>query len=315
MDADELIAAIAARQLGLVTREQALEAGVSPRVIERRLARGSLVIVRNGLYRSVFAPETWLQRALSACLGREAKVVVSHEGAGFLHGLTATEPAVLDLIATIDIYRTDHLTRVHRTSLQLRDRAVVRGIPTTSKARTVADLASRLPARRLRELVDSVMVGATSSAERARLRRDLARYAGERRRGSPALRSAVAAWTDERHGSVGIQSVLEAEVLRVLLAGRLPRPVCQHRVQLPSVETVYIDFAWPDERVGLEVDGYRFHAGRQQFDHDRRRGNALLLAGWEILHTTSTEMRRDPKGLIRAVRQRLSGVINHRNGG
>jgi hypothetical protein len=313
--ADDLVAEIAARQLGLVTREQALEAGVTPRAIERRLARGLLVVVRRGLYRTVFAPETWLQHAFAACLGREGEVVVSHEGAAYLHGLLAKEPAELDLIATSDISRASHLARVHRTSLGPHERVIVTGIPTTSKARTVADLTGRLPARRLRELVDRVMVGAAPGTERAQLGRDIGRYAGERRRGSPELRAALAAWTGEQGRSGGMQSVLEAEVLRVLLAGRLPRPVCQHRLLLPRVGTVYVDFAWPEQRVGLEVDGFRFHAGRQQFDHDRRRGNELLLAGWDVLHTTSTEMRRDPKSLIRTVRSRLSGTINPQGGG
>jgi hypothetical protein len=313
--ADDLIAEIAARHLGLVSREQALEAGVTPRAIERRLARGSLVVVRKGLYRTVFAPETWLQHALSACLGREAEVVVSHEGAAFLHGLLAKEPAELDLTTTHDISRASHQARVHRTSLHPSERIVVRGIPVTAKARTVADLAGRLPARRLAELVDRMMVGAMTGAERGQLVREIARYAGERRRGSLALRASLAAWTGEQGRSGGMQSVLEAEVLRVLLGGRLPRPVCQHRVVLPRVGTVYVDFAWPVDRVGLEVDGYRFHAGRQQFDHDRVRGNELLLAGWHVLHTTSTEMRRDPTSLVRAVRSRLSGTINYRNGG
>jgi very-short-patch-repair endonuclease/predicted transcriptional regulator of viral defense system len=300
---DDLIADIAAGQLGLITRDQLLDAGISARVVERRLSRGSIVLVRSGLYRSRFAPETWHQRALGACLGRGSSVVVSHHGAAFLHGFSPSQPSGVDVIAPLQVVGRG--LRVHRAALEPSERTAVHGIPVTSKARTVADLAASLPPAGLCEMVDKVMVGACSPAQRGQLFLDLNRYATGSRRGSRALRSALSPWTRDQGGPAGLQSALEVEVLRVLLRGRLPRPVCQHPVRSPRLGTVYVDFAWPERHVGLEVDGFQFHAGRTSFDKDRLRGNGLLLAGWNILHTTSTELRRDPAGLVQAVKTAL----------
>jgi very-short-patch-repair endonuclease len=232
-------------------------------------------------------------------------VVVSHHSAAYLHGLTAAAPTIVDLVALLQI-RGQSL-RVHRAALDHRECTIVHGIPATSKARTVADLASSFSPAALSEVVDKVMVGATSPVQRNQLFLDLNRYATDRRRGSTTLRSALSPWTQDQDGPAGIQSVLEADAMRVLLRGRLPRPECQHAVHVPRLGDVYLDFAWPDRQVGLEIDGFQFHAGRHRFDKDRLRGNELLLAGWNVLHTTSTELRRDPAGLVRAVKTALGG--------
>lgn len=44
-----------------------------------------------------------------------------------------------------------------------------------------------------------------------------------------------------------------------------------------------VDFAWSKERLVVETDGFAFHADRRAYRADRRRGNALVLAGWRLL--------------------------------
>jgi hypothetical protein len=87
---------IAARQHGLVTREQALGAGMAPWTITDELARGTWRQRRPGVYRTADAPETWRQRALALCIGPSPAFAVSHRSAAFLHGLLPAPPEPLE---------------------------------------------------------------------------------------------------------------------------------------------------------------------------------------------------------------------------
>jgi hypothetical protein len=170
----------------------------------------------------------------------------------------------------------------------------------TGLARTVADLAPRLPAPALAEVVDRAIFGCTTVAARARLLQGLASRAEVNRRGARALRAACLAWrSDDRWRELA--SALEAKVMRLVLGAGLPEPVCQHRVALAGGGVALIDFAWPEAMVALEVDGFRFHADRTAFDRDRRRGNALVAAGWQLLRTTAPQVRDRPQELVAAV--------------
>lgn len=65
-----------------------------------------------------------------------------------------------------------------------------------------------------------------------------------------------------------------------------------------------LDMAWPDHRVGVEVDGWDAHRTRTALDHGADRGNLLMEAGWRILHVTS---RSAPPAVVRQLQSFLSG--------
>ena len=44
-----------------------------------------------------------------------------------------------------------------------------------------------------------------------------------------------------------------------------------------------VDLAYPEDRVAIEMDGFRWHAGRGPFRSDRIRGNRIEAAGWRLL--------------------------------
>jgi very-short-patch-repair endonuclease len=302
------LARIAAGQLGLITLQQALEAGYTRRMIDRRLGNGSIVSVRKGVYRSAFAPETWHQRALAACIGDGRAAAVSHEGAAFLHGLLVTVPERLEVITPRGRSARDltRLATVHWATLATDDSVMIGHVPVTSIARTFSDLAARLRPRQLQTLLDKAMLDLGTPHRRGRLMLQLDGFASERRSGSRALREALRPWESNRPDDAVPKSVLEAEVLRLLLSGGIAKPECQHLVLTSTSRAMYLDFAWPPERVALEVDGFGFHNSRGAFDNDRLRGNELLVAGWDVLHTTATEARRNPDRLLKGVRAALA---------
>ncbi|MEV1145943.1 DUF559 domain-containing protein [Micromonospora sp. NPDC049799] len=103
----------------------------------------------------------------------------------------------------------------------------------------------------------------------------------------------------------GAQSPPESHLrLRLVLAG-LPRPVTQHPVRLPSGLVVHPDLAWPEHRVAVEYDG-QWHAEADRLHVDRARLNALVAAGWLVLHVTSRRLHRDFPGVLREVRAALA---------
>jgi len=93
----------------------------------------------------------------------------------------------------------------------------------------------------------------------------------------------------------------------------LPPMVYQHMVELRG-RRYYLDFAIPELRFGIEVDGFEHHSTREGFERDTRRGNLLVLEGWLILRFTWDRITRDPDGVAREILEAL-GSLNARFGG
>jgi very-short-patch-repair endonuclease len=68
-----------------------------------------------------------------------------------------------------------------------------------------------------------------------------------------------------------------------------------------------VDFAWSAARLVVETDGFAFHADRTSFREDRRRGNALVLAGWRVLRFSWEDVVHHPEDVVAAVREALDG--------
>lgn len=67
-----------------------------------------------------------------------------------------------------------------------------------------------------------------------------------------------------------------------------------------------VDFAWPAERVLLEVDGRRWHAVTQAFEEDRRRDQAALAAGWWPIRAGWQQVTTRPGELVQVIRTALA---------
>jgi very-short-patch-repair endonuclease len=74
-------------------------------------------------------------------------------------------------------------------------------------------------------------------------------------------------------------------------------------VPLPNGRRAFLDFAWPDLRLGVEADGYRHHASRVDWARDHTRNNALTSLGWRILPVTWEDMVHRPDQLVALLRR------------
>jgi len=171
--------------------------------------------------------------------------------------------------------------RIHSTArLSVDDVGTVRGVPVTSPARTLLDLAGRTPVAALGTSLDDALARRLVTLETLA---SIIPNQGGARWNRP---SQLAELVRQRQEVGTVESPLEARVLRVLMASGLPLPVCQYEVVIGG-RRYRLDFAWPPMWAYAEADGFKHHRGRRPFDRDRSRGNALAGAGWTGVHLTS----------------------------
>jgi hypothetical protein len=266
---DAVLARIAARQHSLFTRAQAHSAGVTDHMIQHRLATGQWVLVARGVYRIAGVPVTWNQRALAACLISGAGAVVSHRSAAVLWGVSGFRPGPLEITVPPGRSNRNSLARVHRSAVTgvRRD-----GVPVTRPARTIADLARVVSGDVLEEAVDDVLC------------RRLVRL--DELHGRGALGRVLAAW----NGDGMPEGVAEMRVVRALVAAGLPAPACQYEIWHDGVFVARVDLAYPPFRLAMELDGFRWHAGRRPFRSDRLRRNRIEAAGWRLLEAAPEDI-------------------------
>lgn len=272
----DAITRLAARQHGCFSRSQVRAAGLTDRMIAARLASGRWEAVAAGVYRLNGVPVTWKQRALAACLAAGPAAVVSHRSAAVVWGISGFRPGRIEITVPPGAGNRNPLARVHRSAVSgvRRD-----GLPVTRPARTISDLAAVVGGDVLEEAVDDVLCRRLCRLD------ELVAPAG--RRGSGALRAVLEAWD----GDALPAGVAEMRVVRALLAAGLPDPVRQHEIHTADrLFVARVDLAYPPERLAIELDGFRWHAGRGPFRSDRLRRNRIEAAGWRLLEAAPEDV-------------------------
>jgi len=298
---DALLSRLAARQYGVFSRAQALELGLSPGQIDRRITTRRWEAILPCVYRAGGAPSTGRQAAMAACLWGGDGAVVSHRAAGVLWDLEGVSGSTVELWVPADRkLRTTKLT-VHRTDeLPRPDRTHLGCIPITTPARTLIDLAGVLDEESLEAAVENGFRQGRVS-ERL-LRAPLDALGGSGRAGTASLRQIL-----DRRGekAAALEHRLEVKVWRLLLRSGLPKPVRQQPVEVAG-RRYRLDFAWPSFRVAVEADGFATHGGRRAFHGDRRRMAGLVSEGWRIVPVTWHDATARPKEWLQEVGRTLA---------
>jgi len=185
----------------------------------------------------------------------------------------------------------------------------VDGLPVTPPARTLVDVWGQANGGRRPYRFRSAARAAVISAVRSRrvtvaaVRREV-----DRRPELPG-RAALSALLVLVDG--GSHSELEIWGLRhVLDVPGLPACRRQHEVLLPHGRA-FLDAAWPEVMLAVELDGAAFHGSADARERDLRRDAALSALGWLVLRFSYRRLTRDPAGCrreIQAVYQRRVGL-------
>jgi very-short-patch-repair endonuclease len=236
--------------------------GLSPSTLSRAVADGRLVRVERGLYAAPGDEVPLLARA-----ARHG--VLSHTTAARMHGFDLLDQPGLHVLAEHRRRSVPSGVVVHRGRLNVDDVVEVDGLATTSPMRTVVDCLRRLGRPAAVVLADSALRLGLGEGE-LRAAAGTATGPGARR-----LR-------DHVHASDGrSESALETRLRLALHAGGLD-PELQAVVHDGRGFVARVDFLFRDERLVVEADGFAFHSGRAAYRDDRRRGNALLRAGYRV---------------------------------
>jgi very-short-patch-repair endonuclease/predicted transcriptional regulator of viral defense system len=303
VDVFDQVASIAARQHGLVTREQIRATGLSDQQLRTLRRTGVLAVIEPRIYAVTGAPRSWEQALFGKVLAGGSLVIAGARSAAGLWRLDRFRRQHMDLLAPAPAARRVPGARVHETNdLRSRDRTVLEGIPVSTPARTILDVARYVsPARLGAMLDDAVRRDLTTYLE---VQERFAELAARGRNGIATVREVLSTRPD---GATVPDSPLEDDVRTLLRRAKLPEPVLHFRVDCDEL-TYVLDLAWPEQLVALECDGFRFHRTPAQLDWDDRRRTALSLRGWLVLHTTRTTLRTQPDRLVRdvtaALRQR-----------
>jgi very-short-patch-repair endonuclease len=290
--ADASIAAIAGSQDNVISREQLRALGVGRGVIARHLERGRWQRLHRNVYLIGPAPPTLRAAARAAALTCGEGSVISHRTAAALYGLM---PPRGDVHVTVPGRNPGYRQRVqiHRvTTLSFIDVVIRHGLTLTSPARTICDVAGTEPLSDAERALNEARVQrlVTTRALEAVIERT------PTLKGSSVIRQLLRA-NDE---SGYTRSEAERRMRRLAQAAGLDQPL----VNVPLLGFV-VDFLWPDQRLVVEVDGYRFHGHRQRFESDRRRDQRLVAAGYRVIRVTWVQVRDQPLAVIASIAQAL----------
>lgn len=299
-EVDAAIVAVAAGQELRFSRAQALAAGASPSLIDRRRRSGAWLDLGNGVYAFPWAPDTLRGDLWRAVLAIGDPVVVSHEAAARLHGMrgAGSRPVVVTRphssftgIAGVTVHQISDSVPAFWTTID--------GLPVTTPARTLVDGAASWHPSRLRLVTeDAVIRRLTSLAEVA------AALGAVARPGKPGVRKLLrllAILGDD--GRVPPESELERLLFGVLDAGGEPPP--QRQVPLPGRQAIrgLVDAAYVAERLIVEGDGRTWHGRYQAMARDRERDAEAARAGWQTLRFVIEHLTTAPGWVVETVRE------------
>jgi very-short-patch-repair endonuclease len=299
---DGAIAELAERQYGVVTRRQLHELGFGRGAIELALARGRLHRVHAGVYAVGHTRLSVAGRRMAGVLAGGPGAVLSHATAAAHWGILPSAATVIDVMTPLN-RRSRPGLRFHRSRLPPDEVTVHEGIPVTSITRTLFDLAAVVSLGQLGRAVREAE--ARRLWDRLSLRDLLARHL--RSPGAAAIRTLADA------DAYVTRSEFEERLWALLDAAALQRPLANVTVHLGE-RFIEVDFAWPHQRVVVELDGHATHGTRASFEEDRARDRALAAAGWRVIRLTWRQLRDEPEAVLRDLRAALASLTFGRAG-
>jgi hypothetical protein len=287
------MATLAARQYGIVTRDQLTELGYTDRMVEAALRAGRL----QAWHRDVFAaghgglsPHGLCKAAL---LFRGDDALISDQSAIWLWGLEKRLEIPVNVILPGRGRPQYAIGLHHEPALREEDATVTEGLPVTSVPRTLLDYASTAKRYRLELAIDRAdRLDLLDPAAVDRVLEEVQAHDGH-----DPLAQALTIYRETGFTRTGG----ETKLLTVLADAGIDRPALND-----SVEGHEVDFFWERERFGVELDSWEADRGRRSPEDDRRRADDLTLAGITTIRVTGTRLKHEPVQVVTRIAEHLA---------
>ena len=302
MNLDTNIAALAERQHGAFGYPQARKAGATEKAIRHRTDTGRWEIAAEGVYRLPGTPRTWEQRQMVLLLAAGPEAAASHCAAARLLGIPGFQDAMPEITTPRPRRHRTDLGIVHRSRmLPAHHVTVINGLRTTRIARTLFDIAGILNADQAERALDNCL------AHRWVTNRQIGNVVGELgkrgRRGTCLMRHLL---LERGEGYVATASELEARFVKLYRRFGMPDAVRQQNTGDAEKWIARVDFAYPELKIIIELDGRRHWLAKLEHDADLVRDAKLTAAGWRVVHFTWAQITREPDFVVGILRQLLA---------
>lgn len=286
-----LIEELADSRDGVITLGEALRGGLTPRQVQHRVRTRQWTRLYPGVYLAGRREPDQRASTRAAVAWASSGAVASGLTAAWWWQLRDWAPAAAEVTVPRTRSRRGLADVVlRRRNLDPVDLVVLRGLPVTALPLTVLDAAAALGNDSGQPLVDRALQHRVSFAE---LHAAYCRSFG--RHGSPWIGRVL------RQAADGACSQAERVLHRLLRGAKIDGWVANHLVLLSGIE-YWIDVAFVARQLAVEVDGWAWHSDVDRFAHDRRRQNALVLAGWTVLRFTWHDLTSRPQTVIAQIR-------------
>jgi very-short-patch-repair endonuclease len=290
------IVPMALEQYGAFHHDQAIAVGFTPAEIRYRIRAGYWVVLHRAVYAIAGAPPSRERDTVAAILAAGNGAVASHTTAAFFLGLVEVDADDVHVSVKHATHRTKRRgVVVHQArTLARRDIEKGNGIWLTGPHRTLVDLAGLLSFTELEAALDTALYERLVSVP------SLRRYIASRRLGNNRGMGRLRRLMEDRTKGVP-HSELERYFERLRKRFGLPEPVRQY----PEGKRK-IDYAYPAERIAIELDSMKHHGTGPAFQRDRTRQNELVLAGWDPYLFTKRDLTVDAERTAAILTQALS---------
>lgn len=267
--------------------------GCRPNEASRLCQRGILVRRYRGVYAVGTSRLSVRGRLLAAVLACGDQTLVSHRSAAALWRLSDLyEP--LDVIRPrggesrrpgIRIHRPREFERIAWQHLH--------GIPVTSAAQTLFDLASVVKLEDLEDMAAAAQRRRLITAEN--LRDVLAANAWR-----PGATTFGALVEELDLDVLKTRSRMERRIIRLCVAAGIKRPQPG-----AMVEGFEVDLFWEEEKLIVEFDSRGFHSDFAAIERDYRRDARHHWHGYKVLRVTYRMLKREPEWVVAQIRRHL----------
>jgi hypothetical protein len=270
------LAELVDRQWGVASLAQLRAAGLSADAVERRVRTGRLHRLYRGVYGVGDRALRVEGRRLAAVLASGPGAVLSHRSAAAHWGLLATDQERIDVTAPRSRQGVPGI-RLHTSrSLDAQDAANHRGLPITTIARTLLDLAATVRDDQLERALAQAMY--LQVYDQRAITDVIHRSNGHR--GTNVLKQAT------KQEPQITKSDWEIRMLRLVRGANIPEPICNRPLHAPDHGECKPDFYWPAHDLIVETDGWEAHRTLAAFRSDRAKDAALTAAGYKVLRFT-----------------------------